>query len=267
MDENKRAVFLSDETGEQLLHQYRQSRTPEIRNRLIEHYFALVRSAAGRIVARLGGAVRAEELIASGVFGLIDAIEHFDAKQRVKFTTFGSIRVHGAMLDELRAIDPAPRRVRSRARRLDAAARELQSELGRPPADDELAARLELNWEQYCAWMRDARLAGMRPLSALRGSHENADTGAQSLPPDPSSADPAREAQRRMLRDLVTRSLSRAERLAVTLYYYEDLTMREIGSALDLSESRVSQMLTSVRARLRERLGISRPDMPDELAA
>ncbi len=267
MDERKRAGSISDQIGEQLLQMYRRKPTSESRNRLIEHHLKLVQEAAARIAARLGQVVRSDELLSAGVFGLIEAIDNFDETRRVKFSTFSAIRIRGAMLDELRSMDPAPRRVRYHARRLEAMRQQLHGDLGRPATDHELAAALDLGWTDFCKWTRDARLAGIRRLVFAEDTGESSDRTGVSIPPDPNSADPPREAQRRMLREILLRSLSRSERLAVTLYYYEDLTMSQIGHVLDLSESRVSQMLTSVRSRLRERLGITRPHTPDELAA
>jgi RNA polymerase sigma factor for flagellar operon FliA len=256
-----------ERAGTALLRLHRRNPSAESRNRVIEHYFDVVRSAASRVAARLGGAVRADELIAAGIFGLIDAIHGFDESREVKFTTFAALRVRGAILDDLRAMDPAPRHVRTRARRLHAAAQQLLSEMGRPPSDEELASHLRLNSTELTRWMRDARLVAMRSLGISRSDHDDSPKAGAALPADPRAVDPLRDAQRRMLRQILTRSLSRAERLAVTLYYYEDLSMPEIGRVLDLSESRVSQMLTSVRARLRASAERSRPGTAEELAA
>lgn len=246
---------------------YRQKPSDTLRNRLIEHYLPLVQTTAKRLEAKLRRVVYADELLAAGILGLVDAIDSFDVGRKVKFSTFSAIRIRGAMLDELRSMDPAPRRVRNRARKLEAAAQQLQAELGRPPADDELAAHLNLVPEMFRAWCRDARLAGMRPLETPTRQRDQRDPTGTTLPADPRSVDPSREAQKRALREMMLRGLSRAERLIFTLYYYEDLTMREIGQVLDLSESRVSQMHTSICRRLHAAARSDRPEIPDELAA
>jgi RNA polymerase sigma factor for flagellar operon FliA len=248
---------------------FRRQKSDGERNLLIEHYLPMVQQIAERIRMKIGRLVQVEDLIAAGVFGLIDAIESFDENRRVRFTTFSAIRIRGAILDELRAMDWVPRLMRSRAKRIDAAWRALHSELGRPPSEQEIALRLGLSDHEYLKQSREARLALIRPLKSRREDNaaEDDPAGADIMPADASEIDPVNEAQRHALCEMLTRSLSRAERLLVVLYYYEGLSMREIGKALDLSESRVSQLHTSICRRLRDVADNSRADTIAELAA
>jgi RNA polymerase sigma factor for flagellar operon FliA len=244
------------------------------RNALIEHFLPLVHAAAARLRGRVGRAVQTEDLVAAGVFGLIGAVESFDPSRGIRFSTFSAIRIRGAILDELRAVDWVPRLLRTRAKRLAVAARELMAELGRPPSEQELAVHMGLSDGEFLRVARAARSAVLRPLQppshrsgGLARRATGTDDRAMALPADRGAFDPSRPVQRNTLYELLTRSLSRAERLIVLLYYYEGLSMREIGKALDLSESRVSQMHTGICCRLREIASQSRTDAIAELAA
>ena len=224
--------------------EYKKTDSSDLRNKLIEHYLPLVQDAADRLRAKLPNVVQIDDLVGAGVLGLMDSIASFEPGRNVKFSTYSAMRIRGAILDEIRALDWVPRLVRSRCRQLDTASKELEAELGRPPKDDELATRLNLSRATLAHG--DYRAVGMMSLSDGEGT----DQAALTLP-DEKTPDPAREAQRRFLKQMLTRGLSRAERLVVTLYYYEEMTMKEIGQTLDLSESRVSQMHTEILKRLR----------------
>ena len=236
--------------------EYKQTGSSRSRNQLIEHYLPLVNDAAERLRAKLPNVVQLDDLVGAGVLGLMDAIAGFEPGRGVKFATFSAMRIRGAILDEIRALDWVPRLVRSRCRQLDTASKELEAELGRPPKDDELAARLNLS--RSAIHRGDYKAVGMMSLSGgprNEGEGEGEGAGPDQSPmalADERTPDPAREAQRRFLKQMLTRGLSRAERLVVKLYYYEEMTMKEIGQTLDLSESRVSQMHTEILRRLRE---------------
>jgi RNA polymerase sigma factor FliA len=232
---------------------YKQDPTPQLRNALMEHYLPLVQRTAQRVHQKLPATVQLDDLFSAGVLGLMDAIEAFDIGRHVRFSTFSAVRIRGAILDELRSLDWVPRLVRSNSRKLETATRELEAELGRTPCDEELADRLELPIGTYRDLAEDARAVMVTSLTGRRPDGRDAESDAPDPGPlaDPRSADPIDESQRRALKAAVTQGLSRAERLLVTLYYYENLTMREVGQVLDLSESRVSQMHTQIIKRLR----------------
>lgn len=233
---------------------YKRSTDRSLRNELVKHYLPIVRFNAERIHAKLPSEVDVDDLVSAGVFGLLDAIDSFDLDRGVKFETFCSPRVRGAILDELRSLDWVPRLVRNRAQRIEHATKSLQNELGRSPNDEELASRIGVDRVEYKRILRDSFAAGMLPLS-----RKLAETGGDGhegdFLRDPNSVDPADEIQRRDLRDSIAQYLDKTEQLVLVLYYYEGMTMKEIGLSLDLSESRVSQMHSAILERLRWSVG------------
>lgn len=234
---------------------YHRTNSQETRNRLAEHYLHLVRYHAERIAARLPQEVDVEDLVSSGFFGLLSAMDAFEPERGYKFETFCSQRIRGAILDELRRLDWVPRLARARAQHLDATGRQLELELERTPCHSELARRMRLSDEDFCRLLRDAVTVNIASLSRSPLESRSArELDGLDILPDRRGVDPLREALRHDIKDLITRGLNRAERLVILLYYYEDMTMREIGSTLDLSESRVSQLHSAVLDRLKEHL-------------
>ncbi|MDH7600269.1 MAG: FliA/WhiG family RNA polymerase sigma factor [Sedimentisphaerales bacterium] len=242
---------------------YHKTRNEEYRNLLMEHYKGLVQYTAERMRAKLAEKVELDDLISAGIFGLIDAIEAFDPTRGVKFETYCTPRIKGAMLDELRNMDWVPRLVRARAHQLAKASHALELRLGRRPADEELAQELNMDPEEFNRLQRDARAVGLVSLSN-RCNEEDGDKDICEIDiiRDQKSLDPVTEAQKRDLKELLTKGLSRAERLIIVLYYYEEMTMKEIGATLDLSESRVSQMHSSVMSRLKALMQNRRREFP-----
>jgi RNA polymerase sigma factor for flagellar operon FliA len=225
------------------------------RNQLLENYLPIVKYSAERLHAKLPDEVDVDDLISAGIFGLMDAVKAFDPARGVKFETYCAPRIRGAILDELRSMDWVPRLVRSRAHKLNEATRALEAQLGRKPNEKELAKRMRLTMKDFRKLQRDAQAVGLVSLSRKwfeTDSHK--DVREIDVLEDKRSDDPFRTAQRRDIKDLVTRGLSRAERLIIILYYFEEMTMKEIGETLDLSESRVSQMHSAILARLRNQL-------------
>ena len=234
---------------------YRKNGDEESRNWLLEHYLPLVKYTAERVYTKLPEEVDVDDLISVGVFGLMDALAAFDETRGVKFETYCTPRIRGAILDELRSMDWVPRLVRSRAHKLGQALRALEAELGRTPTQPELAKRMRLPMSEFRKLHRDAFAVGVVSLSRKWfETDSNKDVREIDVLEDQGSEDPFRVAQRRDLKDLITRGLSRAERLIILLYYFEEMTMKEIGETLDLSESRVSQMHSAVLERLKAQL-------------
>jgi RNA polymerase sigma factor for flagellar operon FliA len=241
---------------------FRATGDDDIRNRLLEHYLYLVRFNAERIGAKLPDEVDVDDLMSAGVFGLVDAIDAFDLDRGVKFETYCAARIRGAILDELRNMDWVPRLVRHRAHKLAHATRTLEAELGRIPHDEEIARRLKMSKPQFQKLLRDANAISLISLSRKYTDPDSQrDVFEIDVLPDDRSCDPVLEAQKRDVRELVTRGLSRAERLIVVLYYYEQMTMKQIGQTLDLSESRVSQMHSAILTRLRGQLQARRREL------
>lgn len=231
---------------------YRATHERELRNRLMENYLPLVKYTADRISAKLPNEVDVDDLVSAGIFGLLDAIEAFDLERGVKFETYCSPRIRGAILDELRTMDWVPRLVRSRAHKLEAATKVLRAELGRLPSDEEVASRLAITRPELDKLMRDATAVSLVSLSRkFFDGDSTRELQEIDILEDRRAEDPVRQMQKSDLREVLMKGLTRIERLIVVLYYYEEMTMKEIGATLDLSESRVSQMHSSILARLR----------------
>jgi RNA polymerase sigma factor for flagellar operon FliA len=231
-----------------------RQRSEENRNRLIEYYLPIVKYTAERIYMKLPEKVDVDDLISAGIFGLMDAIDAYDPERGVKFATYCTPRIRGAILDELRSMDWVPRLVRARAHQLGNATKTLEAHLGRLPTEREIAEELEMNMEEFYRLQRDATAIGLVSLSNNLDIEGDNDICEIDVIEDKKSEDPMIEAQKRDLKNLLTRGLTRAERLILVLYYYEEMTMKEIGATLDLSESRVSQMHSSIIARLKAQM-------------
>jgi len=233
----------------------------ELRNRLVEIYLPLVKYNGERIWARLPEGVELDDLISAGVFGLMDAIDAFDLSRGVKFETYCVPRIRGAMLDELRTMDWVPRLVRSKASKLNEAVKNLEARLGRQPGETELAKELGISVAELEKMILDANAVNLISLNKKWYETDSyKDVREIDILEDKKGEDPTRRIQKNDLMRLVTKGLNRNERLIIILYYYEELTMKEIGATLDLSESRVSQMHSSIVQRLQSQLNRRRPE-------
>ena len=234
---------------------YRSDPSEALRNYLVEKYLHLVRFNAERIYQRLPDEVDLEDLMSAGLFGLMDAIDGFDLDRGVKFETFCAPRIRGAILDELRSMDWVPRLVRHRSAKVEQARQRIEMELGRKATDEEVAESLEIGPEEFIKYKRDSSAVTMSSITRKcfqsDGSRELREIDVIR---DETQVAPVKLIQRQDLKDLMTKGLTRAERLIVILYYYEGMTMKEIGTTLDLSESRVSQMHSSILARLKAQM-------------
>lgn len=226
-----------------------------LRNALIEQYLPLVRYHAERVWSRLPDEVDLDDLVSSGIFGLMDAIDAYDPERGVKFETYCVPRIRGAMLDELRSMDWVPRLVRSRARKLSEANKELSNKLGRMPTQEELASHLKMDKSELARVMTDANAVNLVSLNKKWFETDGSkDVSEIDLVEDERSEDPTSRMQKADIIRMVTKGLSRNERMIIILYYYEEMTMKEVGATLDLSESRVSQMHSAIIARLQQQL-------------
>jgi RNA polymerase sigma factor FliA len=231
---------------------YLRQRDQNTRNFLILHYLRSVKNTAERLHAVLPGRINRDDLISAGIFGLMKAIDSFDPSQNVEFKTYSMYRIRGAILDELRHLDWVPRLVRRRARKLMEIRRKLQIELGRVPTEVEMAEKLGLDMDKFWRYQRDANAVGLVSLhKSFKEGDGDDDFGEINIQKNPNSQNPLTEVQKRDLLEFVSKGFTRIERLIIVLYYYEEMTMREIGEALGISESRVCQIHTSIIARLR----------------
>jgi RNA polymerase sigma factor for flagellar operon FliA len=248
----ERTVTLDDDALDAIWDEYHRTRSDEVRNILTEHYLPVVKYTAERLYAKLPDEVELDDLISAGCDGLRDAIENFDPERGVKFQTYCGTRIRGAILDALRNTDWVPRLVRARASQLNMARYRLEARLGRTPTDHELASFLRLSEAEYEKLVRDAHAVGM--VSLQRNFPDNDSTREireGDIVADGRAENPSRSVYQHDIKRLITRGMSKNERLILLLYYYENMTMKEIGATLDLSESRVSQMHTAIIDRLR----------------
>lgn len=251
----------------QLWIEYKKTKSETLRNRLMEHYLPLVRYSAERIHAKLPDEVELDDLMSAGIFGLMDAIAAFDLDRGVKFETYCAARIRGAILDELRSMDWVPRLVRSRAHKLEGVTKQLEMELGRAPTREEVARQLKISLSELEKMAKDASAVGVVSLSRKWfETDSNKDVREIDVLEDKRGTDPIREIQRKDLKELITKGLSRAERLIIILYYFEEMTMKEIGATLDLSESRVSQMHSSILMRLKAQMADRRKELAQAAA-
>lgn len=241
---------------------YKKEPTEELRNQLIEAYLPLVRYIAERLLSKLPQNVELDDLQSAGIFGLMDAIDGFDLERGVKFETYCTTRIRGAIIDELRSLDWVPRLVRSKASQLETAWREVEAEMGRMPTDPELAQHLGMTLKEFDDLVREASAVGIISMSEKWQERENnkALRKIDTLE-DKKGMNPVDHLQKKEVMEMVIKGLSRKERLIVLLYYFEELTMREIGLTLDLSESRVCQLHSRIMLRLKMQFEKIRADL------
>ncbi len=234
-----------------------------VRNLLIEHYLPLVRVTAERMHGKLPSHVEVDELIQAGVFGLMDAIDGFDPDRGVKFEVYAKQRITGAILDDLRDQDFAPRLVRTHSHRLDRAYKDVEADTGAVPEPDQVAARLGISMEELDRWLREINRANIVSLDRATSEYDGEGKEIRKVDTieDADVPAPTHAMERRELVELATRGLSRKEKLIVILYYLEELTMKEIGVVLDLSESRVCQIHNRIITRLKQQLQRLRDDL------
>ena len=226
-----------------------------LRNTLIEKYLPLVRYIAERVLSKLPQSIQVDDLESAGVLGLMDAVRGYDPERGVKFETYCTTRIRGAILDELRSLDWVPRIVRSKANKIDKTFKALEVQLGRNPHDVEMAKELDMELPEYQEMAREATATTMTSLT----TDSREDEGSKSLRKvdlleDKKGLNPEVEFKKKEVTEFITRGLNRKERLIIILYYYEELTMREIGETLSLSESRVCQLHSRILIRLKSQL-------------
>jgi RNA polymerase sigma factor for flagellar operon FliA len=237
---------------------YRKTDDPQLRDRLILTYAPLVKFVAGRLGASLPSHVDEQDLVSSGLLGLVSAIERFDPDREIKFETYAITRIKGAIIDELRSLDWVPRSVRTRAREIERAIAELERTLRRVPTDDEIAAKVGITGQELEDRLSEISRSSMAALDELWSPSGGGDQIALiDTIEDEGAPDPEFSLEQSELKEALGDAIARLperEKLVVTLYYYEELTLREIGEVLGVTESRVSQLHTKAVLRLKARL-------------
>jgi RNA polymerase sigma factor for flagellar operon FliA len=230
----------------------------ENREAVIVEHSPMVKYVANRIALRLPSHIEVEDLISVGVLGLIDAIEKYDPARGAKFKTYAEFRVRGAILDELRSMDWVPRSIRQKASQVDAVIQKLQAKFGRPPEDEEVAKELGVSLDQFFDILNETR---SMPVLSLDDLNIVKETGGQQSLLDclagKVDADPQVQFRLNELKEIIAKTidtLPEKERLVISLYYYKELTMSEIGAVLNVTESRVSQIHSKTMFRLRTKL-------------
>jgi RNA polymerase sigma factor for flagellar operon FliA len=241
-----------------LWHDYRRTGDQALRDRLILTYAPLVKFVAGRLGASLPAHVDEQDLVSYGLLGLIGAIERFDPDREIKFETYAISRIKGAIIDELRSLDWVPRSVRTRAREIERAIAELERTLMRAPTDEEIASKVGITPAELEESLTEISRSSMAALDELWTPQGGGDQIALiDTIEDTSGPDPEISLEQTELKEALGEAIARLperEKLVVTLYYYEELTLREIGEVLGVTESRVSQLHTKAVLRLKARL-------------
>ena len=237
--------------------EYKTTGSRESRDKLIVHYSPLVKFVAGRVSTGLPQNIDQADLVSYGIFGLIDAIDKFDTTRAIKFETYAITRIKGAIIDELRSIDWVPRSVRTKARNVEKAYQQLEGELGRTPTDAEVAERLAISEAELQQIFAQVSFVGIVALDEMLGGGERGEaaTLGESLPDKGEGPVAAFEAEetKQILAQAINR-LGEREKIVLTLYYYEGLTLSQIGGVLGVTESRVCQIHTKAVLQLRSKM-------------
>lgn len=245
-----------DETGrKRLWEEYAKAKSPEVREKLILEYAPLVKLVAGRLSMYLGYNVEYDDLVGYGIFGLIDAIDKFDSMKAVKFETYASLRIRGAILDQIRKMDWIPRTIRQRQKKIDAAIKEVEVTKGKNATDEEIAAVLGISGEELGDWQSQMKVTNLISLNEFmeQGSEIPQDNNRNAHFDSPEEAIEKEELKKVLSESLEL--LTEKERRVIELYYYEDLTLKEISNILEVSESRISQLHTRALQKMKTRMG------------
>ncbi|MBQ8317366.1 MAG: FliA/WhiG family RNA polymerase sigma factor [Lachnospiraceae bacterium] len=240
---------------ERLWIEYSHSKTSAIREQIIIEYVPLVKVVAGRLAIYLGSNVEYEDLVSYGIFGLIDAIDKFDYGKGIKFETYASLRIRGSILDQIRKMDWIPRSVRQKQKAIDAAIKKLETEIGPNYTDEDMARELGISDDEYASWLGQTNVSN---VSSLEDFVEQGNEIRSSVVPGYMRVEPEAAVEEKELKEALMEALealTEKEKTVVLLYYYEELTLKEISNVMDVSESRVSQLHSKALKKMRGYLG------------
>lgn len=245
-----------DEAGRnRLWESYAKLKSPEIREKLILEYAPLVKLVAGRLSMYLGYNVEYDDLVSYGIFGLIDAIDKFDNMKAVKFETYASLRIRGAILDQIRKMDWIPRTIRQKQKKIDTVMKEIEASKGRAATDEEIAKSLGISDDDYLSWQSQMKITNVVSLNEFMesGSEIPAEQTGQQRFDSPEEVMEKEELKKVLQQALEL--LTEKEKKVILLYYYEDLTLKEISNVLEVSESRISQLHTRALQKMKGKMG------------
>lgn len=248
---------MDDAGRRKLLEEYAKTKTPEVREKLILEYAPLVKVVAGRLSMYLGYNVEYEDLVSYGIFGLIDSIDKFDCFKEVKFETYASLRIRGAILDQIRKMDWIPRTIRQKQKKIDSVIKEIEQTTGHSATDEEIARALGISEEEYTEWQSQMKITGIVSLNEYmeQGSDVSQDSGRHSCARFESPEERVEKAELTKVLGEALEILTEKERKVITLYYYEELTLKEISNILEVSESRISQLHTKALQKMKGKMG------------
>lgn len=248
---------MDESARKKLLEEYSGTKTPEIREKIILEYAPLVKVVAGRLSMYLGYNVEYEDLVSYGIFGLIDAIDKFDYMKEVKFETYASLRIRGAILDQIRKMDWIPRTIRQRQKKIDAVIREVEQNTGHAATDEEIARGLGISEDEYLDWQSQMKITGVVSLNEYmeQGSDVSQDTGRHTAARFEAPEEHVEKEELTKVLGEALQLLTEKEQKVITLYYYEELTLKEISNILEVSESRVSQLHTRALQKMKTKMG------------
>lgn len=247
-----------DETGrKKLLEEYAKTKSPETREKIILEYAPLVKVVAGRLSMYLGYNVEYEDLVSYGIFGLIDAIDKFDCMKEVKFETYASLRIRGAILDQIRKMDWIPRTIRQKQKKIESVIKEIEQTTGKSATEEEIAKALGITDEEYLEWQSQMKITGLVSLNEYmeQGSEVPQDYNRHTTSRFESPEERIEKEELSKVLGEALQLLTEKEQKVITLYYYEELTLKEISNILEVSESRISQLHTRALQKMRGKMG------------
>lgn len=243
------------ENKENLWKKYQKNPSPEIREEIILEYASLVKIVAGKLSMYLGNYVEFDDLVSYGIFGLIDAIDKFDVSKEVKFETYASLRIRGAILDQIRKMDWIPRNVRAKQKMVNEAISKIENQYGKQADDEAIAKELGMNDDEYTHLQSQIKVTNIVSLNEFleQGNQVGVEGSMQKRYSEPEEVVDQQE-----LKEVLTEALdilTEKEKKVILLYYYEDLTLKEISKVLNVTESRVSQLHTKALGKMKPRIG------------
>jgi len=246
---------MNAESKQKLWEDYAKKKSPELQEKIIIEYAGLVKLVAGRLSMYLGYNVEYDDLVGYGTFGLIDAIDKFDYSKGVKFETYASLRIRGAILDQIRKMDWIPRSIRQKQRKIDLAYQNLEIKNGRIANDEEIALELEISVDELETWQSQTKVTNIISLDEFmeQGAETKVEQSLTAAFDQPDKIIEKQELKELLIKTLET--LTEKEKKVIIFYYYEELTLKEISRILEVSESRISQLHTKALQKMKAKLG------------